>query len=158
MKECSGSIWEAHGGDSLRVLRCIPTNGIVKNNGELVMGKGVAAYAKSKMPHLPKIFGELVKEHGNFPFIINELGICSFPTKEGFWEESSIELIKRSCRVLRQKVNQSEWDLIFLPRVGCGEGKLSWDIVRQILEKELPEPCWMVFDGAEQEKGSGKNA
>lgn len=40
---------------------CVTTNGVVKSNGELVMGGDCALAFKNNFPEIPKILGEKVK-------------------------------------------------------------------------------------------------
>lgn len=115
----------------LKILRCVTTNGVVKSNNELIMGAGIALTAKQKFSGLPKILGNLVKEHGNHVYIIPEIQIASFPTKNHWRDNSDINLIEQSCKELVEK--SKDWDLVVLPRPGCSLGKLEWDQVKPIL-------------------------
>ena len=107
------------------ILRCVTTNGIVKPNGSLVMGAGVAKEAARRFPELPHLLGQLVDEKGNHVFIIEKFGIASFPTKHNWKNNSDMDLIVQSCREL--KWLSKKWDYVLLPRVGCGLGGLEWD-------------------------------
>ena len=52
MKEVKGDIWKSDCD-----IIAITTNGVVKKNGELVMGRGIASQAKQRYPDIPKILG-----------------------------------------------------------------------------------------------------
>ena len=56
MIEKKGNIFESN----CSVI-CITTNGIVKANGEVVMGAGVALYAKNIFTSIPLIMGKKIK-------------------------------------------------------------------------------------------------
>lgn len=120
----------------------IPTNGFVKKNGECVMGRGLALQAKERFPELPSKLGDRIKEYGNVVFTFSDYHIITFPVKTVWWNIASLELIKYSCLSLREifKYNLSGIPLpLYLPRVGCGNGKLDWKDVKPILERILDE-------------------
>ena len=81
MNTLKGNIFDFKG-DAI----CITTNGIVKSNGDAVMGAGIALQAAQIYPQLPKKLGSLLKEHGNHVAVLmeleNEPAIIAFPTKE----------------------------------------------------------------------------
>lgn len=116
---------------------CVTTNGIVKSNGELVMGKGIALEAVQKYPTLPRSLGHLVGLYGNFPFRIpfefND--VISFPTKHHYKDNSSLMLIRLSADKIVNITNCFQYNKIFLTKPGCGNGNLNWDDVRPILEE-----------------------
>ena len=122
MIEMAGSIWNSNPA----YIRCITTNGIVKSNGELVMGRGIALQVKQRYPELPRLLGELVKNGGNIPYYIEDHNICSFPTKNHWWDKSDIKLIINSCHHLNRIVNSFDKYAV-LTRPGCGNGGLSWE-------------------------------
>lgn len=127
-------------------LICIPTNGYYnQKTHNLTMGAGLALEAVKKYPYLKKIFGEYVYENGNIPCIINDYSIASFPTKDVYWNNSSLSLIERSAIILRD-LSLEKWDYVLLPRVGCGLGKLKWKNVREVLSKILVESMFIVVN------------
>lgn len=68
---------------------CITTNGFVKNNGEAVMGMGIAKQMAEKFPELPTLLGRAIRANGNcVNYLITLQGhtghstrIYSFPVK-----------------------------------------------------------------------------
>lgn len=63
---------------------CITTNGFVKNNGEAVMGMGIAKQMAERYPELPAILGTAIRMHGNrvnYLMKIGDTAIYSFPVK-----------------------------------------------------------------------------
>jgi len=148
MKEIIGDIWKFHAEGNWIV---ITTNGIVKSNGEAVMGKGIALQAKQRFPVLPKRLGELLKHGGNHVYIMWGLGLITLPTKN-HWRDLSIPtLIERGCEELqsaRHRIDRSQKDIgpgsrqletIYMVRPGCSNGGLDWKNVKPILEKYLDD-------------------
>jgi len=133
MVEDTGNIWNY----SNNITKCITTNGIVKKNNELVMGKGIALQAKKRYPDIPKILGDFVKLNGNILYYIKKYNIISFPTKHHWKDKSSIELIKQSCYTLNY-FTESFNKLAVLPKPGCENGGLDWESeVKPIISKIL---------------------
>lgn len=135
---------------------CIPTNGTLKTNGELVMGAGVARIAANKYPDLARNLGKKVKASGNHVYLgISRLStspykIISFPTKEHWKNPSTITLIRQSAIELVGFTNQydlnPQLDRVYLPVVGCGLGGLNWDLeVKPVLEEILDERFTVIF-------------
>lgn len=139
MKERIGNIWDLIGVvDAI----CVTTNGMVKRDGTLVMGAGIAKDAAQRFPSISKNLGKLVKTNGNIPHIgyeTNGTSIVSFPTKEHWKCSSVIELIRKSCVHLEKMANEKNWSTIALPRPGVGLGQLKWNTVKPILEAYLDE-------------------
>jgi len=158
MLEIIGSMWDVKFVDAV----CIPTNGILKKNGELVMGAGIAKVAKEKFPKLPKILGDYVAQYGNKVFYCGEhngLSYLSFPTKHHWKDSSDIKLITESCKQLVRMVDKfgqcveiedgvqklkQKWSTIVLPRVGCGLGGLKWSNVSKILKNYLDDKYYVI--------------
>ena len=121
---------------------CVTTNGIVKSNGELIMGAGCALSFKRAFPSLPKILGEKVKAKGNRPLVggkVKDTYIVSFPTKNHYKENSNIELTKNSAYLLIKIADYYNATSIFIPSPGTGLGNLSTDVVYGELEKILDD-------------------
>lgn len=136
------NIWKFH----KKYPIVITTNGFVKNNGECVMGRGVALEAKNKFSKLPFELGEYINKFGNKVFHFQKYNLFTFPTKHNWWENSDIQLIEKSCKELKEFKENMNIDKIFLPKVGCGNGKLNWDDVKLILEKHFNDTYYIVSD------------
>lgn len=113
---------------------CITTNGSIKHNGACVMGRGVALEAKQHISRLDFLVGEAIQQVGNIPIFFQTLGICTFPTKHNWWEQSDIELIKKSLEHLIGLCKQNPGHTWYLPKPGCSNGQLEWKEVRPIIE------------------------
>ena len=121
---------------------CVTTNGIVKSNGELVMGAGCALAFKKLFPSLPKTLGEKVKAKGNRPLVggvASGTYIVSFPTKEHYSSKSDIELIKNSAKFLVEIADFYNSKKICIPSPGTGLGGLSKESVYKELENILDD-------------------
>jgi len=144
MLEIYGDAWKEYTSDPSCIL-AITTNGFVKNNGECVMGRGIAFTAKNKFPDLPYRLGQLIIQHGNVPFYMPKLRLVTFPVKHNWWENADIQLIKRSATKLVQGATRRNITKIILPRPGCGNGKLSWkSTVRPALAPILDDRFYVI--------------
>jgi hypothetical protein len=150
-----GDIWETRH----PCWRVIPTNIGWKQNGENVMGRGLAAMAKDKYPSIARFYGAHCKKYGHWAPITSRV-VCDpddndlildrlvfFPTKElneaapamSWKNESSLRLIERSAQ---QLLLWAVWGLnggfpVYVPLVGCGNGGLRREAVMPILEEVL---------------------
>lgn len=128
-------------------LLCVTTNGIVKPNNELVMGKSIALQFKEKWPELPRMFGACVKRYGNLPAIALtrdfKQKVASIPTKNHYKDDSDPALIVRSITKLVSLIDAYEdknWiKTIALTRPGCGNGGLQWEHVKKMIESLLDD-------------------
>lgn len=145
MQEIWGDIWGPFGNEGDAVLRCVTTNGIVKRNGELVMGAGIAKQAANRYPALPRLLGQGVRKHGNVPLLVEEIGIISFPTKHNWKNKSVPSLILKSAERIAKLADY--YDHILMTRPGCGLGGLNWEEVKAMLEPIFTGNKFWVFCG-----------
>lgn len=130
---------------------CITTNGVVKNNGCLVMGAGVAKQAVQHFPGIDKILGSKVQEHGNRVYLAGTCkgtSILSFPTKYHYKNNSDLNLIEQSAKRLvywADVNNISETESIYIPAPGVGLGGLNKDTVLNALNKYLDSRFVVCF-------------
>ncbi len=132
---------------------CFTSNGIVKADGSLVMGAGVAKEFAEYYPWLPKVMGHKVKLLGNIPHLINyynfttyKPAIISFPTKHHWKNPSDLELIKKSASALKKITDTKGYNKVVLPRPGVGLGGLSWpEQVKPAIENILDDRFCVVF-------------
>ena len=140
MKEIEGNLFDYRGNGNILV---IPTNGQYKYGPQVaIMGAGVAKQAAMIWPTLPHMLGRELARHGNVVHRISlksALGdelVWTFPTKDNWAENSKLHLIEKSAEALARHLDEmTEAHMVYLPRVGCGLGKLKWEDVKQILEK-----------------------
>lgn len=129
MKICRGNLW-TYKAD----WRIIPTNGVIKKNGEAVMGAGLALQAKIRFPSLPKRLAAKIEQLGNHVAIFEDIKIITFPTKNNWKDKSLLRLIEQSCIEIASLPYN---DTFAIPRVGCGLGGLRWEDVEPILKERL---------------------
>ena len=132
----------------------IPTNGYIRKDGACVMGRGVAKWSTELWPGIQYELGREIELCGNVVNYLEEREfpnkqICrvySFPVKHNWWEDADINLITRSAKQVVQRANNAKWGEIWLPAVGCGNGKLSWpDVVKPVLSEILDDKFIVIF-------------
>lgn len=122
----------------------VTTNGYVKPDGTLAMGKGIAAEVKKRFPSIEYKLGGLVVEYGNKCFIIMNYYVgkivISFPTKHHWLQKSDIKLIEKSCIELVEICTHYNLRDVYLPRPGCSNGGLDWHKeVKSVVSKILDD-------------------
>lgn len=150
MIEFKTDLWE-YTSPSNKVIRCITTNGFVKDNGLAVMGRGTARQAANKFKNLPRDLGTWIRQNGNIPHVFECLStytltvftILTFPVKHNWWEEASLELIAESTEILRAMALKTPDVIYLLPKPGCGNGLLNWDQVKPIMLR-LPDNVLVI--------------
>ena len=90
MKIKIGNIWDYRETGYI----VIPTNGIIKTNGENVMGRGLALQAKNKYPDFPRALGNFLKKKGNTVGFFTP-NLITFPVKHKWYEKADLELIEK---------------------------------------------------------------
>lgn len=138
MKEIVGDFWE-HAPNYDVIL--VTTNGIVKSNGELVMGAGLAKQFKDRYPDLPRDLGHRINFLGkNIPYLFYDQSpaIISFPTKHHYAHPSDTGLILESAKRVKILMDSlaTRYKSVLSVRPGCGLGKLQWEQVRRILQNQ----------------------
>jgi len=142
MKEIRGNLWEYH---SRGEWICITTNGYIRKDGRLVMGRGCAKEALQRIPEIAQKLGTLIKDYGNIPFEFPALKIISFPVKEHFRDKADPHLIESSAKAVKRIVEAHKIEKIIIPRPGCGWGHLKWERVKPILEKVFTDDRFVVI-------------
>lgn len=141
MLEIEGNIWDFK---SSRTPICIPTNGFIKNNGENVMGRGIALQAKQMYPELPGLLGERLHTFGNRVFYFSDYDLITFPSKHVWWDASDPDLIRISGEQLVELTKDQGFEKVYLTRPGCGNGRLTWEVVRPIIAPILKSDNFIV--------------
>lgn len=149
MKIIIGDIFEIARKDNYDAL-CVTTNGIVKANGEAVMGAGIAKDAKLTYKGIDKRLGDKLKLYGNQVyqlgkdkyedmFVSYDIAIISFPTKHDYRDKSDIKLIEKSAKELVALVDRKNYKKILVPQPGVLNGKLQWEDVKKVIEPIFDE-------------------
>ncbi|MFQ5853179.1 MAG: ADP-ribose-binding protein [Candidatus Binatia bacterium] len=132
MKEVFGNLWDFDG------IIAVTTNGFVKKDASCVMGRGCAREAALKFGWLPRKLGAAIAKHGNHVFYFPEYRLITFPVKHVWWEPADLNLIQQSARELLETIEEFKiTDAIYLPRPGCGNGRLRWEDVKRIISPIL---------------------
>jgi O-acetyl-ADP-ribose deacetylase (regulator of RNase III) len=111
-------------------------------NIEGVMGKGVAAEFKARFPDMFREYHALCKSG------VLDIGklhlwkgpdrwVLNFPTKTTWRRGSKIEYIEAGLEKFVKSYQDMEITSIAFPPLGCGNGGLSWEMVRPVMEKYL---------------------
>lgn len=136
---------------------CTTTNGVVKSNGQAVMGAGNAKAFAERWPQLPAILGKCLNFSGNRVYrlcvehlkaghtTIRAFDILSFPTKNNWKDNSDLELILRSASELKSYTDLLRWEKVYLPPPGCGMGGLNWRDVQTAIEPILDDRFTVCF-------------
>lgn len=130
---------------------CFTSNGIVKNNGELVMGAGIAKAFRNMDNKLSLCAGIAVTSHGNKCQIVSEtlqgnpVYVIAFPTKHHWRNPSDLKLIEKSSRELMKLTEQTGWSNVALTKPGCGMGQLKWEDVRAVIEPILDDRITIFY-------------
>ena len=153
MIEIKGDIWEYYDKDNWIV---IPTNMRTDRFERAIMGVGLALDARKRFPDLSKVYGKHLLTIPREIFLYKRMFMS--PTKVKPKDDSKYEVIADSAKRLAdigiswskfEQANRLNMSNIYLPRVGCGCGKLIWKDVKKILEPILDDRFIVV---SKQEK------
>src|SRR5260370_16645815 len=71
--------------------------------------------------------------------LVGQGWIINCQTKKNWWGDSQIEWIHDGLRDMVRVIREKKIRSIALPPLGCGNGGLDWDDVRQEIENALTE-------------------
>lgn len=149
----------------------VTTNGIVRKDGKAVMGAGIAKYCRDTFIGCDETLARKLKAGGNHVYSLGlwhkpdksgAFMLFSFPTKNDWKDNSSLELIRQSCREMVDMVKDEKLTCVYMPCPGCSNGRLDyWKDVRLILLEELNDRfvvCIPTNIMAKRPKAGGSNA
>ena len=139
MKLAFGNMWDWFVDTDLFL---VTTNAYVKQNGELVMGRGIALEARQRVPTIDLLFGGIVLSRsghlGEYGLIIlprwPEVKLGAFQVKRTFSEKASLDLIRLSVKMLDVFIKQHPQIRVALNFPGIGNGRLAKRYVSPIIE------------------------
>jgi hypothetical protein len=122
-------------------LFCITTNSYIKNDGALVMGRGIARTALHKFPGLDLHWGQRITKMGLANKVYglllgSETGdkLSAFQVKTHFRNKASLDIIELSANQLAQFAHSHPSYRISLNYPGIGYGRLDRDVVAPLLQ------------------------
>ena len=136
----TGNMWDSF--DEPNSLFLITTNSFIKKDGDLVMGRGIAAEAKKRYPKLPAAFGAHITHGGKYGLLVGpNCKMGAFQVKYHFRDKAQLKLIAYSCEKLMDWLDANPGYSANLPLPGCGNGKLDpklvWPILEELLDKRV---------------------
>lgn len=122
------------------------TNNIIRLNGTLVMGAGIAKAFKEEFKYIDYTWGKIIQtrkeggtdDHhvvisGPVNYLHNHVYLIGLQTKRLWSDPSPIELVVESCQKLSDLADTLSLHKVLLPKVGCGLGGLKWaDVKKEI--------------------------
>lgn len=136
MIEKIGNFWGEY--DKYDAIVCT-TNQIVKSNGELVMGGGIAYDFAVRYPYLPLVWGYQTRKKIHLTIAYEQQWLIGMPTKKHYKDPSPIDLIEKSCNELVKFADEYKLNSVLMTRPGCGLGGLSWHNVKPCIETILDD-------------------
>lgn len=113
-----------------------------------VMGKGLALDFKKKFAGLELGYQHALKSkmlRSTRPVLahFDTVDVCLFPTKTHWRHDSDLMMIVGNLYSLD---NLAQGRSISIPKVGCGLGKLDWEVVRPYIQKvaDNSKSLWRV--------------
>lgn len=111
-------------------------------NCEGYMGKGIAYQFKLRYPQNNKDYIRACKSgelHIGTIHSFTEDGklIVNFPTKNKWREKSRMYYIEEGLELLVKLIQEKSISSIAIPPLGCGNGGLDWNEVKQVIDKKL---------------------
>lgn len=111
-----------------------------------VMGKGIALQFKERFPVNFKIYATAAKNKeiqiGKM-LVVKEntidgpKTIINFPTKTEWYKNSQYDFIEEGLQDLVRVIQDEDIRSIAIPPLGCGNGKLKWPKVKELMQKYL---------------------
>lgn len=130
MKEIQGNLWDFY---NKGFHIAITTNGSVRKDGRAVMGRGTANQALHRMPDLNLMLGQYLINFRNRVMYSSLYKLFTFPVKHKWFEDADPQLIEVSAVELMSMIRVNKVGNVYMPRPGCGNGRLRWDDVKPIL-------------------------
>jgi len=123
----------------------ITTNTCLNMAGMLVMGKGIALQAKSRMEYLPAQWAKILPLSDVYYDTLS--GLVRLPTKLDWKRPSPMPLIISTTRQLAAKALLYPHMQFAVPPLGCGNGGLNWEkCVEPIFRQEaVPDNVTVVL-------------
>lgn len=107
-----------------------------------VMGKGLALSFKKRYPEMFEAYRRACEKRqltiGKLMlYYAPDHWIMMFPTKENWRNPSKIDYIEEGLKKFVNTYTDKSITSIAFPKLGCGNGELSWDDVKPVMERYL---------------------
>ena len=107
-----------------------------------VMGKGLALSFKQRYPEMFRRYRTVCEKKqltiGKLMLVYEpDHWILLFPTKENWRNPSKLEYLEKGLMKFVNTYAEKNITSIAFPRLGCGNGELSWDDVKPLMERYL---------------------
>ncbi|AYL96549.1 macro domain-containing protein [Mucilaginibacter celer] len=112
-----------------------------------VMGKGIALAFREAFPLNYKLYraacaaGEVQPGKlfivSDFNLFYGQKRIINFPTKTDWRKPSQYEYVESGLKALVGHLNANPVATLALPALGCGNGGLNWERVKEMIESQL---------------------
>lgn len=116
------------------ILRCLPIYDQPTISGRLKMTGSDMEWARKTYHDLPYLLMQALDEHGLRPVFVKKYNLVGLPIGKSI-REISLSLVDTNSKILRYYAK--DWDYVILPRIETPYS--SWQSVKQILEKNLPD-------------------
>lgn len=129
-----GDMWSVFGSTDVFM---ITTNPIIKQDGSVVMGRGIALEAKTRFPSLPYDFADTLKNNGNLG--VGYIGdyeyqrVYYFMVKDHWANQARLDIIQESVNQLIYYFEFSD-ERVDLNFPGIGNGNLPREEVLPLLQ------------------------
>jgi len=138
----SGDMWTIYGRPN--TVFVFTANSTIRNDGALVMGRGIAKEVRDRLDGIDKAIGKLVSAQPSpdeFGFLIidyhgKRIGV--FQVKTYYGDPASPQLIRRATEKLQKWVLAHPTITVHMNYPGIGYGRLPEDVVRPLIDT-LPE-------------------
>lgn len=145
-----GDIWDFDGPILNWIV--IPTNTQIKNDGDAIMGRGLALEANTKYSILATNYGYFLSHSVNktVPYFCSITNLILFPIKIHWHDDSDMDLIITNCKMMADRILElhlsGKESHVYLPALGCGNGKLSWNDVAAAIRPILSDRFTVVLE------------
>lgn len=138
----TGDMWSEFGKPN--TLFVVTTNSTIKQNGCLVMGRGLAKAVRDRLVGIDAAFGKLIQaqripdDYGLLILDYKGRKVAAFQVKTYFAEAASPSLIAKAAAKLAAWAGEHPNYTVNINYPGIGYGHLPEDVVRPLLDV-LPE-------------------
>ena len=118
----------------------VTTNAVIKNNGTLVMGAGIAKTVRDRWPGVDLAIGKAIQAHPHpwFYGFLKGQKLCAFQVKQAFNDKADMALVEESTKQLKADAEANSDKLYALNFPAIGNGGLPYKQVMSVIQT-LPD-------------------